>query len=137
MSIKIYGIRDVINDIQKMDLAVRKAKGRAIKKGTDKLRDAIRQAAPKDSGLLKRSINSRVKHYANNTVSSAYVGMDADAQYWIPLEFGHSNGIGGKPVPPKPFVYNTRDRVLPGILDEIENEIDGTIGHFTKIDLGS
>jgi HK97 gp10 family phage protein len=127
MSIEVIGIDDVVADLKKMDRAVRKTSTAAVKEGTDELRDAIKQAAPEDRGDLKKAIKSRVKTYDQGAVASGAVVVDAPGSHWIPVEFGHSAGIDGKPVPPHPFVYNTRDKVLPGILDKMENKVDSAI----------
>lgn len=127
MKIEIFGIDDVIEDLKKMDRASRKASAKSVRSVTNKMRNAIKQAAPQDSGVLKKSIKSRVRTYDKGAVASGSVVIEAEARYWIPLEFGHSNGIDGKPVPPKPFVYNTRDKLLPGLLDELENDVDSAI----------
>jgi HK97 gp10 family phage protein len=125
--IDVFGIDEVIADLKKMDRACRRTSAKSAKKAADKLRDAIKDAAPVDSGDLKAAIKSQVKTFESGAVASAAVIVDAPGSHWIPVEFGHRKGIDGKPVPAHPFVYPTRDRMLPGLLDEIEDDMDSTI----------
>lgn len=124
---KITGINGVIADLKKMDRECRKVSKKAATKAAKKLAEAIRDAAPVNSGALKKSIKSRVKTFDKGQTVSAAVIVDAPGSHWIPVEFGHSKGIDGKPVPAQPFLYPTRDRVLPGLLQEIEDDVDSAI----------
>ena len=126
-NIKITGLNSVIKDLKKMDMDSRKRQVRAVRNGVNKLRDGIRKVAPVKSGVLRKNIKSSVRTYAQRKGVGGAVVVDSPARYWIPVEFGHSKGFGGKPVPPKPFVYNTRDRMLPGILNDIEKDIDNVL----------
>jgi hypothetical protein len=92
--------------------------------GANKLRDAIRAAAPVKRGILKKAIKAQVKTTHQGSYVSAAIVVDPEGSYWIPVEFGHSKGIDGKPVKPHPFVYPTRDRLLPEILREMEGALD-------------
>jgi HK97 gp10 family phage protein len=125
--IDIFGIDEVVADLKKMDRACRRVSKSSAKKAADKLRDAIKDAAPEESGDLKRAIKSEVKTFESGAVASAAVVVDAPGSHWIPVEFGHSKGIDGRPVEAKPFLYPTRDRMLPGLLDEIESDMDSAI----------
>jgi len=127
MGIDVIGIGDVIADLKKMDRDARKVSKQSARKVINKLKEAIKRAAPEDRGDLKKSIKANVRTYQSGTVASAAVVIEASGSHWIPVEFGHSKGIDGKPVPPHPFVYNTRDRLLPALLDELENDMDGVI----------
>lgn len=121
--IKVIGIEDVVNDFKRMDRETRRASTKSVRAGTNKLKNAIKDAAPVDRGDIKKAIKAQVKTYDRGQTASGAVIVDVDGRHWIPVEFGHSNGIDGKPVPPHPFVYPTRDRVLPGILNDLENDV--------------
>lgn len=125
--VEIFGIDDVIKDLKKMDRACRKVSKVSAKTAADKLRDAIKEAAPVEEGDLKAAIKSEVRTFENGAVASAAVVVNAPGSHWIPVEFGHSKGIDGKPVAAKPFLYPTRDRLLPGLLDGIEDDFDSAI----------
>lgn len=122
--VRVTGISQVVGDLKKMEKQMRKASIASAKKGIKKLEQAIRDAAPEDTGTLKKNIKGNVRKTHGGMFVSAAIVIDAPGSHWIPVEFGHSKGIDGKPVPAKPFVYPTRDRVLPGILDEMEKDLD-------------
>jgi HK97 gp10 family phage protein len=121
--IEVFGLEDVIADFRDMDKESRKKSVAAVRRATNKLKNAIKQAAPEDKGILKKSIKANVRTYDQRKFASGAVVIDSPGAHWIPVEFGHSWGIDGKPVPPHPFVYPTRDKLLPEILDSIENEV--------------
>ena len=125
--IKVTGLNEVLKDFKKMDMDTRKVQVSAVRSGINRLKDGIRQAAPVKRGILKKNIKASVKTYSGRKGLSAAIVIDTEGQHWIPVEFGHSHGLGGKPVPPHPFVYNTRDRLMPSILNDIEAKIDGVL----------
>lgn len=124
---KISGIEGVISDLKKMDRECRKASKKSVATVTRKLTKAIKDAVPEDEGDLKGAIKSQTKTFEKGTVVSGAVIIDTPGAHWIPLEFGHSKGIDGKPVPAKPTIYPTRDRILPGLLNEVEDDVDSAI----------
>ncbi len=122
--IRVYGIDDVIGDLKKMDREARAASVKTARRGANKLRDAIRAVAPVKRGILKKSIKSRVRTTHQGAYVSAAIVIDPEGAHWIPVEFGHSRGIDGKPVEAHAFVYPTRDRLMPEILREMEGDLD-------------
>lgn len=131
MTVDVTGVEHLVKILKDMERQTRRISAKAVKRGTDKLRDAIKEAAPVDKGDIKKSVKSRIKTYDQGLTASGAVVIETAGSHWIPVEFGHSNGLGGKPVPPHPFVYPTRDRLLPGILDEIERDVDSIIDATT------
>lgn len=125
--IEIFGVDDVIADLKKIDRACRQTSKKSLRKVVDTLRDGIKDAAPEDDGDLKAAIKSDVKTFESGVVASGRVFVEPSGSHWIPLEFGHSKGIDGKPVPPHPFLYPTRDKMLPRLLDDVEHDFDSTI----------
>lgn len=122
--IRVYGLAEVIGDLKKMDREARAASIKTARRGANKLRDAIKAAAPVKRGILKRAIKSRVKTTHQGSYVAAAIVIEAEGSHWIPVEFGHSRGIDGKPVEAHAFVYPTRDRLLPEILREMEGDLD-------------
>ena len=125
--VSVVGIDEVVADLKKMDRECRKASRTSARQVINKLKDAIKEAAPEEEGDIKKSIKANVRTRDGGQIVSAAVVIEPAGSHWIPVEFGHSKGIDGKPVPPHPFVYNTRDRLLPSLLDELENAVDGPI----------
>ena len=125
--IKVQGLNEILRDFKKMDKDSRKTQIQAVREGINRLRDGIRLKAPVNRGVLKKSIKSSVKSYSGRKGVSAAIVIDSPGEHWIPVEFGHSKGFGGKPVPPHPFVYNTRDQLMPSILNDIEKKINNTL----------
>lgn len=121
--IEVIGLADVIADFKNMDKQCRKKSVDAVRRATSKLKNAIKQAAPEDKGILKKNIRANVRTYNQRQFASGAVVIDSPGAHWIPVEFGHSKGIDGKPVQPHPFVYPTRDKLLPEILNSIEDEV--------------
>jgi HK97 gp10 family phage protein len=126
-SVRIDGLSSIIGDLKKMDKEMRRASAKEARAIANELRDAIRQAAPVHRGILKKSIRAKVRVLNSGTYITAAVVFEPEGAYWIPVEFGHSKGLGGKPVPPHPFVYPTRDRVLPGLLNKMEGSLDSVL----------
>lgn len=122
--VRITGIREVVGDLKKMDRQARAASVKTARAGTNKLRDAIKAVAPVKRGVAKKAIKSRVRTSHKGSFVSAAIVIEPEGAHWIPVEFGHSKGIDGKPVPAHPFVYPTRDRLLPEILREMEGGLD-------------
>lgn len=74
-AVTIEGVQGLVRKLERME---RRTRARYLRRATSaagtKLAQAVRRAAPVDTGLLRRSIGRRVRTYRKGAIATAIVG---------------------------------------------------------------
>lgn len=121
LDIKIDGAKQLARTFKRMPAGLRTRGYRyALTAASRKLRDKVKSAAPRDTGLLKKSLKTLVRvnsrdHYGGITVKK-------EAFYWFWQEYGTRNQQ------PRPFVYNTFQAMANDIVKSYTDAINKYLG---------
>lgn len=78
----VDGVGDLLRELEKLKISVRrKHAARAVQSGAKPVKAAIEQAAPQDSGVLRKSIRSRLKRFADSGLAEAWIGPKSQRVY--------------------------------------------------------
>ena len=103
IELEVRGLREATRKMDKLAMSFkdkRKLVDKATKEAIKIPVKAMRQAAPKDTGTLKRAIRFRKKKGRQQIIITHGKGQRNDAWYWKFVEFGflRRNGVWQSPV---------------------------------------
>lgn len=120
--IKLTGLDELeqmLKDVLPAD--AKKALQGTTNKLADKMRDRLRAAAPKDSGLLEKQIKARAIKSKKPNHPAAGVFIGDDAFYWRFLEYGTVN------MPAKPFIARTVEQNRSSVVSTFEHDLQAQL----------
>ncbi|SDO79290.1 HK97-gp10 family putative phage morphogenesis protein [Halobacillus aidingensis] len=127
MEVQFEGIDELISELEKLEVNVKRVKNKALRKAAEVLRDRMKEEVY-SHGLVERSGEARESIVMSKVKDdSIYVGtpggVAAPGFYLYFHEMGYYNVRAKRFIPPRPFASIAMELSRPGILDAYETEL--------------
>ena len=137
VTIKLEGVQQLLKNLEQFSQTIqRRIVRKAVSAGSTPMLQAVKAAAPRETGLLKKSIGRKVKTYRNSGVVLVIIGPRSGFRTVIddkprnPLMYAHLVEFGTSKAPAKPFMrpafqamkQTAQNIIRQKLAEEIEKE---------------
>lgn len=117
----VTGFADLDANLRKLAREVADVLPTAVDAGGEIIVESIQDAAPVDTGRLRRSVKKKAKLSADKRKATIEVGSDGSAPYAIDVELGNAHAAAQPFM--RPGLYRSSSRVLRVVTEKLNEPL--------------